>query len=84
MTKRQESKCKRLRAANYVPWLLCAALMMKFFFDKFDFTSGGAMGSLTLGLVIKELWARGFPSFASREGAASGLYCGSQYARIGQ
>lgn len=46
----------------------CAALVMKFFFDKFNFTSGGALGSLTLGLVIKEIWARGWPAFACNEG----------------
>ena len=47
---------------------LCAALVMKFFFDKFNFTSGGALGSLTLGLVIKEIWSRGWPAFACTEG----------------
>ena len=41
---------------------------MKFFFDKYGFTSGGALGSLTLGLVIKELWARGWPSWAVNKG----------------
>lgn len=45
-----------------------AALVMKFFFDRFNLTSGGAMGSLTLGLVIKEIWGRGWPSFAHNEG----------------
>lgn len=44
------------------------ALVMKFFFDKFNFTSGGALGSLTLGLVIKEMWAKGWPAFACVEG----------------
>ena len=34
---------------------------MKFFFDKYEFTSGGALGSLTLGLVVKELWRRRLP-----------------------
>ena len=34
---------------------------MKFFFDHFSFTSGGALGSLTLGLLVKELWKRGWP-----------------------
>ena len=47
---------------------LSTALVMMFFFNKFNFTSGGAIGSLTLGLVIKELWARGWPSWASQEG----------------
>lgn len=47
---------------------VCVALVMKFFFDKFNFTSGGALGSLTLGLVIKEIWARGWPAFACNEG----------------
>ena len=34
---------------------------MKYFFDHFSFTSGGALGSLTLGLLVKELWKRGWP-----------------------
>ena len=38
-----------------------AALSMKYFFDKYQFTSGGALGSLTLGLVVKELWRRRLP-----------------------
>ncbi len=38
-----------------------AALAMKYFFDRFEFTSGGALGSLTLGLLVKELWKRGWP-----------------------
>ena len=41
--------------------LLLAALFMKFIFDKYAFTSGGALGSITLGLFVKELWARGQP-----------------------
>jgi hypothetical protein len=47
---------------------------MKFFFDKFNFTSGGALGSLTLGLVIKEMWAKGWPAFACVEGTRLGLH----------
>ena len=48
--------------------VLLAALFMKFIFDKYGFTSGGALGSLTLGLIVKELWARGQPGpFALRE-----------------
>ena len=31
-------------------------------FDRYNFTSGGALGSLTLGLCVKELWARGMPA----------------------
>ena len=38
---------------------------MKYFFDHFDFTSGGALGSLTLGLLVKELWKRGWPPHLS-------------------
>ena len=38
-----------------------AALTMKYFFDHYEFTSGGALGSLTLGLLVKELWKRGWP-----------------------
>jgi len=41
--------------------VLLSALFMKFIFDKYNFTSGGALGSLTLGLCVKELWARGKP-----------------------
>ncbi|KAL0035158.1 hypothetical protein WJX79_003931 [Trebouxia sp. C0005] len=29
--------------------------------NQYNFTSGGALGSLTLGLCVKELWARGTP-----------------------
>ncbi|KAL3133331.1 hypothetical protein ABBQ38_007206 [Trebouxia sp. C0009 RCD-2024] len=48
--------------------VLLAALFMKFIFDKYNFTSGGALGSLTLGLLVKELWARGQPGpFALKE-----------------
>ena len=43
---------------------------MKFFFDKYEFTSGGALGSLTLGLVVKELWRRRLPGpLASQVGS---------------
>lgn len=42
--------------------LLPAALFMKFIFDKYAFTSGGALGSITLGLFVKELWRRGQPA----------------------
>ena len=42
--------------------LLPAALFMKFIFDKYAFTSGGALGSITLGLFVKELWRRGQPT----------------------
>ena len=41
--------------------VLLSALFMKFIFDRYNFTSGGALGSLTLGLCVKELWARGKP-----------------------
>lgn len=48
--------------------VLLAALFMKFIFDRYGFTSGGALGSLTLGLLVKELWARGQPGpFALKE-----------------
>ena len=48
--------------------VLLAALFMKFIFDRYGFTSGGALGSLTLGLMVKELWARGQPGpFALKE-----------------
>ena len=48
--------------------VLLAALFTKFIFDRYGFTSGGALGSLTLGLMVKELWARGQPGpFALKE-----------------
>ena len=48
--------------------VLLAALFMKFIFDKYGFISGGALGSLTLGLIVKELWAHGQPGpFALKE-----------------
>ena len=40
---------------------------MKYFFDKYGFTSGGALAALTLGLCVKELWRRRLPSFLSSE-----------------
>lgn len=40
---------------------MSAALFMKFIFDKYAFTSGGALGAITLGLFVKEFWARGQP-----------------------
>ena len=40
---------------------------MKFFFDKYEFTSGGALGSLTLGLVVKELWRRRLPGLLASQ-----------------
>ena len=40
---------------------------MKYFFDKYEFTSGGALGSLTLGLVVKELWRRRLPALLASE-----------------
>ena len=52
-----------------------AALSMKFFFDKYEFTSGGALGSLTLGLVVKELWRRRLPGLlASQVGRTLGVW----------
>ena len=38
-----------------------AALTMKYFFDQFDFESGGALAALMLGLVVKEFWRRQWP-----------------------
>ena len=40
---------------------------MKFFFDKYHFESGGALGSLTLGLAVKELWASGQPRWLAHQ-----------------
>lgn len=36
---------------------------MKYFFDQFNFESGGALAALMLGLVVKELWRRQWPKF---------------------
>lgn len=36
---------------------------MKYFFDLYLFTSGGALAALFLGLVVKELWRRKLPGF---------------------
>ena len=44
---------------------------MKYFFDKYQFTSGGALGSLTLGLVVKELWRRRLPSLLASKARSS-------------
>ena len=38
---------------------------MKYFFDRYELTSGGALSALMLGLVVKELWRRRIPSFAA-------------------
>ena len=45
--------------------VLLSSLFMKFIFDKYGFTSGGGLGSLTLGLCVKELWARGQPELVA-------------------
>jgi hypothetical protein len=36
-------------------------MVMKFFFDRYDFTSSGAVAALVQGLLAKELWKRGLP-----------------------
>jgi hypothetical protein len=41
--------------------LSASALTMKYFFDHYGFGSGGAIGSLTLGMVVKEFWKRRWP-----------------------
>lgn len=38
-----------------------AALTMKYFFDQFNFESGGALAALMLGLLVKEFWRRQWP-----------------------
>jgi hypothetical protein len=38
-----------------------AAWTMMYFFNQFGFQSGGILGALTLGLVVKELWRRSCP-----------------------
>ena len=55
-TKLWNNKIKRTAA------VLLSALFIKFIFDKYKFTSGGALGSLTLGLLVKELWAKNKPA----------------------
>ena len=57
-------------ACNH-PDTCCAALAMKFFFDKYNFESGGALGSLTLGLAVKELWASGQPRWLAHQDSGS-------------
>lgn len=48
----------------------CAAvLVMKFFFDHFNFTSSGAIAALVQGLLAKEMWKRGIPSKLAGENA---------------
>ncbi len=44
-----------------------AALAAKYFFDQFDFESGGALAALTLGLFVKELWRRQWPKFLAAQ-----------------
>ncbi len=39
----------------------CAVLLMKYFFDRYGFTSSGAIAALVQGLLAKELWKRGLP-----------------------
>jgi hypothetical protein len=39
-----------------------AVLLMKFFFDHFGFSSGGAIGAIIMGLVVKECWHRRWPA----------------------
>ncbi len=48
-----------------------AVLVMKFFFDHFDFTSSGAIAALVQGLLAKELWKRGIPSKLAGKHACS-------------
>ena len=44
-----------------------AALTMKYFFDKFNFESGGALAALMLGLAVKEMWRRQWPRFLAAQ-----------------
>ena len=41
--------------------MLRAVLLMKYFFDRYGFTSSGAIAALVQGLLAKELWKRGLP-----------------------
>jgi NhaP-type Na+/H+ or K+/H+ antiporter len=54
-TRLWNNKYKRVLA------LVISALTMKYFFDQFDFESGGALAALMLGLVVKEFWRRQWP-----------------------
>ena len=58
---------------------LLAVMVMKFFFDHFDFTSSGAVAALVQGLLAKELWKRGIPRKLSSEPLISLPRC-SQHA----
>ena len=52
----------------------CAAvLVMKFFFDHYDFTSSGAIAALVQGLLAKELWKRGIPSKLAGKGCYTSM-----------
>ena len=70
MSKNPSFAANMAHSESHIDWGISvfAALVMKFFFDKYNFTSGGAIAALTLGLVIKELWLRGWPAFGAMEG----------------
>lgn len=54
------------QSVNLTAWAcLCAALTVKYFFDHYNFTSAGAIASLVMGLLAKELWKRGKPAIVS-------------------
>lgn len=51
--------------------MMLAVLLMKYFFDRYGFTSSGAIAALVQGLLAKELWKRGLPKQLA--GAFSGF-----------
>ena len=53
--------CEKVRNNLRAVLFDTAALTMKYFFDQFDFESGGALAALMLGLVVKEFWRRQWP-----------------------
>lgn len=50
-----------------VAMLVFSALSMKYFFDQYQFESGGALAALSLGLIVKELWKRQWPYFLAEQ-----------------
>eukprot|EP00884_Botryococcus_braunii_P018317 jgi/Botrbrau1/5169/Bobra.0172s0041.1 len=47
--------------------LFIVALMMKYFFDHFNFSSAGALGAIVMGMVVKECWHRRWPGLLAEE-----------------
>ncbi|EIE25667.1 hypothetical protein COCSUDRAFT_46326 [Coccomyxa subellipsoidea C-169] len=47
--------------------MFLTVLLMKYFFDRYGFTSSGAIAALVQGLLAKELWKRGLPKALAGE-----------------